>query len=159
MANDDQLEWPHVTTTIPNNNDDLMATGARDATRSWYFFSLFFLCCTNYYSQIVYYLYGQVFFYFLTMSFYFKLTNSFYSFLGTIVMLMTRRPVNDGQIGGWKKAERWQHIELVLESPVRSGLLTRNCLDRDRDRSMEVSEPQKTGPDRLRPVFCGPLTG
>ena len=37
---------------------------------------------------------------------------------------------------------------VVLESPVRSGLLTLRGLDRDRDRSMEVSEPQKTGPDR-----------
>ena len=41
------------------------------------------------------------------------------------------------------------HSFLVFESPVWSGLLTLRDLDRNRNWSIKVLEPQKTGPDRL----------
>jgi len=46
---------------------------------------------------------------------------------------------------------------VVLESPVRSGFLTPEGLDRDRDRSTFILEVKKTGPDRKKTetaVFC-----
>ena len=44
---------------------------------------------------------------------------------------------------------------LVFESPVQSGFLTPRDLNRNRNRSMNILEPQKTGLDRCRPVFLG----
>ena len=41
----------------------------------------------------------------------------------------------------------------MFESPVQSGLLTLRAMDRDRDRSTITIKGQKTGLDRLRPVF------
>jgi hypothetical protein len=44
-------------------------------------------------------------------------------------------------------------IEVVFKSPVQSGLLTLRDMDRDRDRSTITIKGQKTGLDRLRPIF------
>ena len=44
---------------------------------------------------------------------------------------------------------------VVFESPVRSGLSPPRAMDRDRDRSTKVLIPQKTRPDRSRPLFSG----
>jgi hypothetical protein len=46
---------------------------------------------------------------------------------------------------------------VVFEGPVRSGLWASRGLDRDRDRSSPVQKPQKTGPNRRKPVQCGLL--
>jgi len=50
-------------------------------------------------------------------------------------------------------------IQLVFESPVRSGLLVPSALDRNRNRSSQFQKLPKTGPNRDRPVFCGYKTG
>ena len=53
----------------------------------------------------------------------------------------------------WKPTTRYGittgGLELVFESPVWSGLLTLRDLDRNRNWSIKVLEPQKTGPDHL----------
>jgi hypothetical protein len=43
-------------------------------------------------------------------------------------------------------------MQVVFESPVRSGFLIPRGLDRDRDRSGSVNGLQKTVQDHLRPV-------
>ena len=45
--------------------------------------------------------------------------------------------------------------QVVFESPVQSGLLTLIAQDRDRDRSIGLPRPPKTGPNRCRPVYIG----
>jgi len=57
----------------------------------------------------------------------------------------------------WAKdqARLQKQQRVVFKGPVRSGLLPLRGLDRDRDRSSYIENPQKTGPNRQRPVYSG----
>jgi len=48
-------------------------------------------------------------------------------------------------------------LNLVFESPVRSGLLVPSTLDHNHNQSFQIEKPQRTGPNRKRLVFCSLL--
>ena len=49
-------------------------------------------------------------------------------------------------------------MQVVFKSPVQSGLLNPRDKDQDRNWLTIKGSSQKTGQDRLKPVFCGPKT-